>query len=81
MGGEARGEIATYIVAKDAVALNPGNDSFDDLLGFCDIANSDICSYMTENKVLSMGITAAMLAFTLNPLLYTILETVKFLSL
>lgn len=64
MGGEECGEIASYIAAKKASALEIGRDAVTDLLQFCQKANTDICDYANENEVSAMGTTAAMLAFT-----------------
>lgn len=64
MGGEERGEVASYIAAKDAAALEIGKDAVAALSQFCQRANTDICDYADKNEVSSMGTTAAMLAFT-----------------
>ena len=64
MGGEERGEAASYIAAKDAAALAIGKDAAADLSRFCQRANADICDYADRNGISSMGTTAAMLAFT-----------------
>ena len=63
MGGEERGEVASYIAAKDAAALEIGKDAVAALSQFCQRANADICDYAGENEISSMGTTAAMLAF------------------
>ena len=64
MGGEERGEVASYIAAKDAAALTIGKDAVSALSLFCQRANADICDYADKNDISSMGTTAAMLAFT-----------------
>lgn len=64
MGGEERGEIASYIAAKNAAALGIGKDAVADLSKFCNKTNTDICDYASENEVSAMGTTAAMLVFT-----------------
>lgn len=64
MGGEERGEVASYIAAKNAAALEIGKDAVTDLSKFCNKTNIDICNYASENEVSAMGTTAAMLAFT-----------------
>ena len=64
MGGEERGEVASYIAAKDAAVLEIGKDTVAALSRFCQRANADICDYANENEISSMGTTAAMLAFT-----------------
>ena len=64
MGGEECGEVASYIASQNAAALEIENDPTDELLAFCQKANADICSYIDENELSSMGTTAAMLVFT-----------------
>lgn len=64
MGGEACGEIASYIAAKDASELELGKDVVGELADFCEKANGDICDYAEEHGVSCMGTTAAMLAFS-----------------
>ncbi len=64
LGGEACGEIASYIAAKNASRLNLGDDAISDLSFFCKKTNADICNYAAKNGISSMGTTAAMLAFT-----------------
>lgn len=64
MGGEERGEMASYIAAKDAAVLEIGKDAVAALSQFCQRANTDICDYANRNEISSMGTTAAMLAFT-----------------
>ena len=64
MGGEECGEIAAYIAAKNAAALEIRKDAVTPLLQFCQKANADICGYANENEISAMGTTAAMLAFT-----------------
>ena len=64
MGGEERGEVASYIAAKNACDIKIGNDATADLAQFCHKANRDICDYATRNEVSAMGTTAAMLIFT-----------------
>ena len=64
MGGEECGEVASYIAAKNAAALEIRNDAVAALLQFCQKANIDICDYANENKISAMGTTAALLAFT-----------------
>ncbi len=64
MGGEECGEVAALIAAKRASALKIGDSPIDDLLDYCKRANEEICRYITDNKLRSMGTTAAMLVFT-----------------
>lgn len=64
MGGEECGEVASYIAAQNASALEIGKDAVFDLKQFCQKANTDICNYADENGISTMGTTAAMLVFT-----------------
>lgn len=64
LGGEERGEIASYIAAKTASTIEIGKDIVSDLLQFCQKANADICDNANESEVSAMGTTAAILAFT-----------------
>lgn len=64
MGGEECGEIASYIAAKNAADLEIGGDTAFQLKDFCKKTNEDICNYIKEKHLWSMGTTAAMLAFT-----------------
>lgn len=64
MGGEERGEVASYIAAKDAAALEAGKNTALELSQFCEKANADICRYAAENQISSMGTTAAVIVFT-----------------
>lgn len=66
LGGEERGEIASYIAAKTASTIEIGKDIISDLLQFCQKANTDICDNANESGVSAMGTTAAILAFTGN---------------
>ena len=64
MGGEEKGEVASYIASKMASSISFGKDLSKDLLDFCHAANAEICKYAKENGIFSMGTTAAMLAFS-----------------
>ncbi len=64
MGGEERGEVASYLAAKCASGYTIGRDATADLSAFCTKANADICDFADNNGVSSMGTTAAMLAFS-----------------
>lgn len=64
MGGEECGEIASYIAARNAEKLAISEDTVSQLKRFCQKTNDDICRYIKENQLWSMGTTAAMLAFT-----------------
>ena len=66
MGGEECGEVASYIAAKNAVALEIRKDVVAALSRFCQKANIDICDYANKNEISAMGTTAAILAFTDN---------------
>lgn len=63
MGGEERGEVASYIAAKEAYHINYQKDSCFTLENYCKEANKKICKYAKENNVFAMGTTAAMLLF------------------
>ena len=64
MGGEECGEVAAYIAAKGAAALQASDNAAVSLFEFCRKANQDICDYAALHNIASMGTTAAMLAFT-----------------
>lgn len=66
MGGEECGETAALIAAQDAAELILTGDMEADLLGLCQKANEDICRYIREHNLSSMGTTAALLGFTQN---------------
>lgn len=61
MGGEECGEVASYLAVREASAIEPSGDSVLDLSEFCKRANRKICEYTLENRISSMGTTAAML--------------------
>ena len=63
MGGEERGEVASYIAAKNAASVKIGAQPLDDLSNYCLQTNADICQYIEQQGISSMGTTAAMLAF------------------
>ena len=64
LGGEECGEIASLIAARCASEFSAGGDAEAKAAEFCKEANDAICRYASENKVSSMGTTAAMLVFT-----------------
>ncbi len=64
MGGEECGEVASLIAAKNAAALSIERKPIDVFKQFCQKANTEICTYVAENELSSMGTTAAMLAFS-----------------
>ena len=69
MGGESCGEMAAFLAAescgmhykeqKDLI----GREGEQFLLEACEKMNQAVCDYGTENRIDSMGTTAAMLAF------------------
>ncbi len=63
LGGEDCGEIASLLAARQAAAVSVGRKPVKALLDFCEKANKTICQYAFENKLSSMGTTAALLAF------------------
>ncbi len=66
MGGEERGEMASYIAAKEASFLPLTKESISLLGEFCHYANLAICQYIQDHHLSSMGTTAAMLLFYKN---------------
>ena len=66
MGGEECGEVASYIAAQNAAAIEIEKDAIAALSQFCQKANTDICDYANKNEISAMGTTAAILAFTNN---------------
>lgn len=63
MGGEMCGEQAAYIAAKEAAQTQIVASPSETLYKFCKKANDMICDYANENRIASMGTTAAILAF------------------
>lgn len=63
LGGEEKGEVASYIAARTAAETVIGEDPLSDLLEFCQTANTRILSYASHNDISSMGTTAAVLVF------------------
>lgn len=66
MGGEERGEMASYIAAKEASFLPLTGESVSLLGEYCHFANLAICQYIQDHNLGSMGTTAAMLLFYKN---------------
>lgn len=64
MGGEECGEKASYLAAKNAAILSVDASPATTFAQFCQTVNAEICSYVEENSLSSMGTTAAMLAFS-----------------
>ncbi len=63
MGGEECGEIAAWLAAKESSGVVVGDNPTEELRVLCRKANREICRYAGQNGVLSMGTTAALLAF------------------
>lgn len=63
MGGLECGEVASQIAARRAVELEIGRDAASDMLRLCHEANDEICRYVVDHDLQSMGTTAAMLVF------------------
>ena len=63
MGGQMCGEIAAYIAAESATHIRNINHPIVTLQSFCREANEKICTYAENNKISSMGTTAAMVLF------------------
>jgi protein phosphatase len=66
LGGEECGEIASLLAAKCATNIVLSKKPTDTLLQFCKEANDKICEYAADNNIISMGTTAAILAFAKN---------------
>ena len=64
LGGEERGEMASFIAARNASSISIGKDAVADILKYCTDANEKICKYASDNSVSAMGTTAALLVFT-----------------
>ncbi|MCD7785498.1 MAG: hypothetical protein LUH18_08005 [Oscillospiraceae bacterium] len=64
LGGEACGEVASYIAAKTASEFDWRGDVRQRLRDYCFVANDRICQYSEANSVGIMGTTAAILAFS-----------------
>lgn len=64
MGGEECGEVAAYLAAREMAGFSFGEDMGTDLQEYCRQANAAICRYTRENRVTTMGTTAAILRFT-----------------
>jgi len=64
MGGEECGDIASRLAAEEASRMICTNRPAQDLLSYCQKANERIWRYAADNKINSMGTTAAILAFT-----------------
>ena len=69
MGGEACGEIASLIAAREAKELRIGGQPLEDLERFFRDANNEILQYAGQHTISAMGTTAALLAFTAEGIL------------
>ncbi len=63
MGGEECGEEAALLASREAAGTLIDGDSEEILLSFCRRANAQICRFADQNGILTMGATAALLAF------------------
>lgn len=62
MGGEECGEMASYLAAENIAGFDFGKkDPENELIAYCRAANADICRYTKEQRLTSMGTTAAIL--------------------
>ena len=66
MGGEQKGEMAAYIAVKSMAEHHFSDNPEIFFEQYCTDANSEICSYTTENALFSMGTTMATLLFQKN---------------
>lgn len=63
MGGEEKGEMASYIACTKMEEFQYNKKPDTALLTFCKNANNAICKFADENSVTTMGTTAAMVLF------------------
>ena len=63
LGGEECGEIASMMAAEKAAGLSANRDIIKKISDYCEEVNSLICDHVTDNKLSSMGTTAALLIF------------------
>lgn len=63
LGGEEKGEEASYIAAREAANLIFSKDIEADLRNYCRETNEQICKYAEENDITSMGTTMAAMCF------------------
>ena len=66
MGGEERGEAASYLAAKAAFSTLRSGTPRQTLAAVCQNANRDICHFIAENGLGTCGTTAAMLLLDAN---------------
>lgn len=69
MGGEECGEVAAHIAAKQISECKFKDTSHVGLLQYCKKVNEEICQYMSDNSLFSMGTTAAILMFAKKKIL------------
>lgn len=63
VGGEERGEMASYLAAQTAANIRFGGMAVRALGKYCAEANAKICHYATAHEITAMSTTAAMLLF------------------
>lgn len=63
MGGEERGEMASYLAAKAALRVSHSGTPRQILETICQSANQAICSFTEQNRLETCGTTAALLQF------------------
>lgn len=63
LGGEDKGEIASYIAAKNFADYQNSERAGKDLQNVCELVNAQICEYINQNGLYEMGTTAAVLLF------------------
>lgn len=64
LGGEEHGEIASYLTAREASQCSVHGVMTDRLVELCRKANRTVCGYVDEHDIVSMGTTAALIAFS-----------------
>lgn len=64
MGGEECGEMAAFLATDEMKKYEFSKGMEQDFFSFCSNANRRICEYTVENRISSMGTTAAILRFT-----------------
>lgn len=64
MGGEEQGEMAAYIAAKRMHDFVFDKDTEKGFVEYSRLTNSEICSYVKQNSLSSMGTTSAILLFS-----------------
>lgn len=63
LGGEEKGEEASYIAAKEASSFVFSDNLEADLQRYCSTTNEKICKYAEDNNIASMGTTMAVICF------------------